>query len=634
MEEDERFKHLATDPRFKTLRRKQKKVEIDERFQSVFTDEKFTLKYSKDKRGRSQKKSTGDDLRRYYSLPEDDESKIDGKRKPEKPARGPTNDHDADQSKRGESASTFNAQIKEIEGEDVETQERDDEKSSLSSQASDSDISSSSDESESEVELDSTSDTEPGIAAEKIEYDWKPLDHDAETADLISKRLAIQNLDWDHLDVRDIYTLVNSIMPPLSVRIYVSEFGKERMKREAIEGPQEIAEMPQVDEEEEEYNQLKSKMDLLKNREPKTIRVNEYEDADEQLDPKNEEIRERIRRYQLNRMKYYYAVVEFDSPESAEIVYKELDGTEYEGSSLELDLRFIPDNLEFEQSDMIAECNKMPDLSTYKAPQFISSALQQTTVKFTWDETDIKRQDKLRKAFTKEELEKDDLEVYLASESDSDDEQSDNARDNDDSVSVVTANSEARANKYRQLLKSLEEEEERKKKTEVDVEWGNYDEDEEKVDRGVDSGSDQSSTSFSDEENEEEPNDSDDSSEEHAHALRQNQSRKTVKVSEKVVQNGKRVDRKPKKSRRKKGADDEDSEHGQESGQDDELDLLVMDAKSEREEFKFNPDDERFKAVYESGLYNVDPSHPNFKRTEAFDMIAERKRSKRLRTRA
>lgn len=274
--------------------------------------------------------------------------------------------------------------------------------------------------------------------------------------------------------------------------------------------------------------------------------MNEYEDADEEMDPKNEEVRERIRKYQLNRMKYYYAIVEFDSIESSELVYRELDGREYEGSSLELDLRFVPDDVEFEEEDVKAKCDKLPDLTSYQAPQFINSALQQTTVKFTWDETDARRQDKLLKAYTKEELDKDDLEAYLASETDSveelEDEEMDEFREGD-AVSIVTANSEARANKYKMLLQSLEEEEQQKKKLDVDVEWGIH--------------------------KEAEKNQTEDAG----------------------------------------------------------LDLLVMDAHSDN--FQFDPDDERFKAIYESPLYNIDPSHPNFKRTRALEMVAEKKRQKR-----
>ena len=48
---------------------------------------------------------------------------------------------------------------------------------------------------------------------------------------------------------------------------------------------------------------------------------------------------ERIRKYQVNRLKYYYAVAEFNSEMAANTVYTQCDGKEYELSATRFDLR-------------------------------------------------------------------------------------------------------------------------------------------------------------------------------------------------------------------------------------------------------------------------------------------------------
>ena len=52
--------------------------------------------------------------------------------------------------------------------------------------------------------------------------------------------------------------------------------------------------------------------------------------------------------------------------------------------------------------------------------------------------------------------------------------------------------------------------------------------------------------------------------------------------------------------------------------------------KEKDDDFQFDPEDERFSAVYNSHLYNIDPSDRRFKRTKAFDELAKRKRQKKL----
>ena len=50
----------------------------------------------------------------------------------------------------------------------------------------------------------------------------------------------------------------------------------------------------------------------------------------------------------MSRLRYYYAIIECDSAATAEAVYETCDNTEFEKSGNVLDMRFVPDDVTFD----------------------------------------------------------------------------------------------------------------------------------------------------------------------------------------------------------------------------------------------------------------------------------------------
>ena len=107
---------------------------------------------------------------------------------------------------------------------------------------------------------------------------------------------------------------------------------------------------------------------------------------------------EKLWQYQLNRLKYYYAVVECDCEGTASNIYDECDGQEFESSAAKLDLRFIPDEMDFDQKAHDV-CKAMPDVSQYEPRILMNSALQQAQVHLTWDKKNPSSQAAIQKLF-------------------------------------------------------------------------------------------------------------------------------------------------------------------------------------------------------------------------------------------
>jgi len=389
----------------------------------MFSDEKFQANTKVDKRGRRLNLNTNDNLVKYYNLDED--------------VKG---DMDSDD----EEEEVEDVEIKDKKDEDKQeddSNEEDEEDTSDDDDEEDDLIESlgldlkpqpgipdgvrkklrniNIDYARGEAPLlsddDSSddSDSSAGEDADDVVHEWGELDKDAETTEESTRRLALCNMDWDRLKADDLMVLFTSFLPAggrlLKVSIFPSEFGKKRMAEEELKGPLELSENviksePVPNTEYDDWNPAKT---------------NEDEDEDLVEDDDGDEFqRERLRQYQLNRLKYFYAVMEFDSAGTGEKVYEECDGREYESSAAKIDLRYIPDDMSFDDEEPRDTCDSAVNLKKYHPKFFTTTALQQVKVNCTWDETDPSRKDLIDRVFNKkEQIDDDDLKNYLASSS-------------------------------------------------------------------------------------------------------------------------------------------------------------------------------------------------------------------------
>jgi hypothetical protein len=224
---------------------------------------------------------------------------------------------------------------------------------------------------EGEIDLDES--TFADLDAQAAAYARAAPEDNNQEATEKTRRLAVVNLDWDHVRAAHLYKIFSSLVSPaapatlptsvpmplkntksakatvargkvLSVRVYPSEFGKERIAREEKEGPPVEVFKKRV-ENEEDVNE-------------RTIHeTGDGVDYDEDA----------LRKYQLERLRYatslnifgavfnkllnqryYYAIVECDTAEAAVHIYNELEGTELERSANVFDLSFVPDEMAFD----------------------------------------------------------------------------------------------------------------------------------------------------------------------------------------------------------------------------------------------------------------------------------------------
>ena len=377
---DPRFSRVYNDPKFKNTNSTNAKIKLDSRFSKK--DLEIKKKSKVDKYGRKIQSDSNNkdasDFDKYFEKEDDEEKKEDAVTE--------------------ETEVTEKSVVDRARGEVPEdyVSSSDEYTSSESESEGDSDLES---EGESEIEIETT----------------KP------EAGEPSKTLAVVNLDWDHVKSEDLFVTLSSFVPKggkiSRIAIYPSEFGKERMQREETEGPPRELFQKKKGKKSKHHDEAEDDSD-------DNIGIKDlYEEADADKDFD----RKALRQYQLERLRYYYAVVYCNNIETASSIYQNCDGTEYESTANMFDLRFVPDGMTFDDKPR-DECDETP--KNYKPLQFSTDALQHSNVKLTWDETPADRIAISKRAFSQKEIEDMDFKAYLASDSDHSDEEVDETAKN------------------------------------------------------------------------------------------------------------------------------------------------------------------------------------------------------------
>ncbi|XP_053609293.1 ESF1 homolog [Plodia interpunctella] len=648
---DSRFTKYLNDPRYRQIPKHERKVKIDKRFQSMFSDDKFKVKYTVDKRGRPINETSVENLRKYYDLEESDHSSDHSDEENEK------TEVDQETNEANQAAGRF---VKRPQSEDIDVE------NTLKSSQNDKLVRGKLDKKTKERLLDldidyargegvlasdSSSDEDSTDFEEdtELEHEWGELDADADTTDESTKRIAICNMDWDNIKAVDLMVLLSSFLPSggviHKVTIYPSEFGLKRMQEEEVRGPIELTEKS-------EQNELS---------------------GDEGHEEGSTYHMEKLRRYQLNRLKYYYAVVECDSAATGDKLYGECDGMEYESSATKLDMRFVPDDVTFDQEPREV-CTKLPDLTKYKPRLFTTTALQQAKVELTWDTTNPNRAQAIRSALDGK-IDDLDLKDYLASSS----EDENSAEENNDSFSEK--DDEDPIQKYKSLLEEIENKEDKKsnKDMEMEITWGLGIKDkaeelvkkklneenkdltpfekllkkrkEKKKQKKLKNKQKNEKTDYSSEEenssSDEVPSDVDLNDPYFAEELNKPEFKKPRKPNIKVNQPLKDEEEEKRKAELELLLDDEDdgkahfslkkiqeSENTtKKSRRKKKLHEKMMKQKQEQKQtlpdFEINLNDNRFSAIYNSHHFNIDPSNPNFKKTKNMEKLIEEKLRRR-----
>jgi len=705
MEADERFAEVDRDPRFKRIKKQERRVKIDKRFEKMFTDKSFHTRFTKDKRGKKMPENEVEDLNKFYELNDeedkeeddmgdrnftlDDRHGDDGDNNSNRNNDGDSGDNDKDEEttskktkpkRRGKllanvtNRNTILSSAKKKKGKLFKPNV---DKIHPSSNSSGSKINFDDirgetlpDDYESSSSSENDDDLEDGDIDEgQIVHGWGDLDENVKCLENAeTRRIAVCNCDWDRVGAHDLYMLFNSFKPAdgevLNVKVFPSEFGKQRMEEEKVLGPKELV----LDK-------------VLADGDDETANSSGEEEKEEG----SEFHMEKLREYQMNRLKYYYAVVECNSMETANKLYEELDGQEYEMSATRLDLRFIPDEMTFDDTESHSIASENTVMGKYEPVTFHNTALQQSTVRLTWDETDPKRVQTMMRKLDAEEIENMDFKDYLASasEDDYDNDDDDEGFEGEEKGSKIEA--------YKKLLLELDnptEEKDEKTEDEEDMEVlfksskNKENKDTDKVSKFTEMTLKNNSLYKNNDVDDDDESEIEMESEVEDEDLDNGDGYGGILGNGKPFEEGNDIEdgfndpffnndstkknekKKKRKKDKKKTHHDIENENLSEGDKKkkNELELLIMDEEEDKkhfhlkeimdrekskklkrknkkgkdgEELKMSDDfeidvcDPRFGAMYSSHLYSIDPSDPNFKRTKATQAIIDESQKRR-----
>lgn len=435
--EDDRFKVVHFDPRFAKISKKKLKLKIDNRFKSMMTDSRFGVSTAVDKYGRklaAPKKNK--ELEEFYEVEDEDEEAENGDDDVQLDADDDeANDEQIDEDEQvdGEEEQAPKAKGKkqknkgEKRGKKKNGQPKPpsyyDKEGNFQWNA----VSSSEDEEEMNKRLELLNESDEydedvlrELDENQGQYKWSSDEDEAIPKTEPTSRLALVNYDWMNINAQSIMLTLSSFVPKngfiKKVSVHPSLFGLERMKQEQAYGPTAIwkksnkQEKEEVEEEEDEKEKASKLEQSIVEAKDEWI-VSENKEGD--IDP------EKLRQYERDRLRYYFAIIECDSVATADKIYEECNKYEFEKTAIKIDLRFVP-KTEKITTDPTEVCTEVP--SKGKVANFLNRAVQHTNVKLTWEEPDYKRYEVFTKDLKDEDYDKVDVDEYLGELSESDEE--------------------------------------------------------------------------------------------------------------------------------------------------------------------------------------------------------------------